>query len=154
MKLIVTRSQHWGGFWNNVRFFCLDILGAFTDAEVAAINRYELRGRHLYTSPQWLAKHDAILPVGRVLLGHWTADELINSAVSSLTLDKAYHITVGDLVDGTHVQSASLEELNLVYGVVVDGAKALDAYLRHAVTFESCDGSANEELVDLTGSAR
>jgi hypothetical protein len=154
MKLIVTRSQYWGGFWSNVRYFCLDILGAFTDDEVDAIHRYGLRNRHLYTSPQWLAKHDAILPVGRVLLGQWTADELIHSAVSSLTLDKAYHITVGDLVDGTQVHCTSLEELNQVYSVVVDGAKALDLYLRQAVTFESRDGFANEELVDLSGPTR
>lgn len=150
MKLIVTRSQNWGGFWNNVRYFCLDILGVFTDAELAAIRRYGIAGRHLYTSQQWLDRQGAILPFGRVVLGQWTADELIGSTMASLTLDKAYHITIGDLIDGTHVHSTDLDELNQVYAAILDSGKALDRHLRQVMTFESPGGQALEELVDLT----
>jgi len=150
MKLIVTRSQNWGGFWNNVRYFCLDIFGVFTDAELAAIRRYGIAGRHLYTSQQWLDRHGTILPFGRVVLGQWTADELVTSTMASLTLDKAYHITIGDLIDGTHVHSTDLDELNQVYAALLDSGKALDRNLRQMLTFESPGGHPLEELVDLT----
>lgn len=150
MKLIVTRSQHWGGFWNTTRYFCLDILGVFTDAELAAIRRYGLGPGHLYTSAQWLEKRDAILPVERVVLGQCTTDELVTSAISSLTLGKAHHITVGDLIDGTHVHATDVDELDAVFRVIVDSAKALDRTLARVVTFESPDGQPFEELVDLS----
>lgn len=153
MKLIVTRSQNWDGFWSRQRYFCLDILGVFSDAEVAAVRRYGLAGRHLFTSQQWLDRHGAILPFERVVLGRWTADELVTSVAASLTLAKAYHITVGDLVDGTHVHSTDLDELNRVYAAVVDSGKALDRTLRQLTTFENPNGRPFEELVDLSSGA-
>lgn len=149
MKLIVRRSQSWGGFWGNQRLFCMDVIGTFSEDELATVCRYGLRCRHLYTSEHWRDKHAAILPLDHFIFGNWTANELVSSVSASITLDKAYHITVGDLVDGTHIHATSLEELNQVYALLIDGAKVLDAYLRQAVTFESRGGEPGEELVDL-----
>ena len=127
MKLLLRRNQKSAGMLGKSITFTLDVRAELTPAEAEAVKKYKMADTMLYTKMEMQDKGSGLLG-----LASRFAFKMMNISV-----------TVGDLVNGKHIECKDIVEMRAVEEQIKEASQNFKAILETAAHF------GGEEVIEI-----
>lgn len=154
MHLFLRRSQRDDGWITSSMMFVMDVRLDLTEEEKHLCEKYDLLSAPVYASDDYMASIEAAKeqaeyagrPFEKWIWQTGYAEEFIDQASRFWSLLCAYgneitaslqlHMTLGDLIDGQHVECENLEALLIAEEAIRKACEYLSLYLKAASTYD------------------